>query len=75
MSAPQRFSGTRLRAIREDRECTREALATASGRSYESISSYELGRSVPSVEALVSMAAALHAEVGDLFESVAQEAA
>lgn len=68
MTAPQRFAGNRLRSIREDRGITREQLATATGRGYESICSYELGRSVPSVGALARMAAALGVEVGELFE-------
>lgn len=75
MTAPQRFAGTRLRRIREDRGITREELATATGRGYESISSYELGRAVPSVEALARMALALKVDVGDLFESTTQAAA
>ena len=75
MTAPQRFAGNRLRSIREHRGITREELATAAGRGYESISSYELGRAVPSVEALSRMASALGVDVGELFEPDAQAAA
>lgn len=68
MTAPQRFAGNRLRSLREARGWTREQLAVATGRGYESISSYELGRAVPSVEALARMVSALDVDMGELFE-------
>jgi transcriptional regulator with XRE-family HTH domain len=67
----QQFSGERLRSARVAAGLRREALATAIDRSAQSITSYELGRAVPSVAALTSLDAALDIRVGDLFEDKA----
>lgn len=67
----QRFSGTKLRAIREDRGYAREWLAVAVHRSHNSIFLYEHGKATPPVVVLERAAEALGCNVSDFFVEVA----
>ncbi len=53
---------------RKARNLSREALALASDRSWQSISNYEMGRGRPPLVVLERLAAILECEPGDLFE-------
>jgi transcriptional regulator with XRE-family HTH domain len=51
--------GERLRELREGKDMSREALATASGVPFGTIHGYELGRRAPSLSATLKLAKAL----------------
>jgi transcriptional regulator with XRE-family HTH domain len=51
--------GAKLRELREGKELTREALASASGVPFGTIHGYEIGRRSPSLAVTVKLARAL----------------
>jgi transcriptional regulator with XRE-family HTH domain len=63
------FSGTKLRQLRENRGLSREYFAHQTGRSFNSIVSYELGRSFPKPDTLAAMAFALGVPMEALFDA------
>lgn len=64
-----KFSGLLLRQHRAAAGISREVLATATGRSAHSITSYELGRVTPPASVVGLLADALGCGVDDLFTS------
>jgi transcriptional regulator with XRE-family HTH domain len=62
------FSGTRLRAIRERSQLTREQLASATRLSFHSIFAYENGFRRPSRASLLRLSAALGVTPRDLVD-------
>jgi ribosome-binding protein aMBF1 (putative translation factor) len=70
----KRFSPSKLRKQREVAGLSREALAVAIDRSWQSVYQYERGRVLPSTEALLRLASALGCELDELCEEVAEQA-
>ena len=63
-----RFSPERLKAAREGRDLSREALAAAAGTSYPALLSYEDGRRTPPRDVLLRLARALDVHPSALCE-------
>lgn len=65
--SPYRFSGPRLRGLREREGMTRRELARLVGRSAGSIQSYEEKHGTPSLKTLCDLAGALDVTPNELF--------
>ena len=63
-----KFSGTRLSALRADRDMTREQLARAADTTQQSIWKWETGRAAPDSNRLGRLASALGASVADFYD-------
>jgi transcriptional regulator with XRE-family HTH domain len=64
----QQFSPRRLRDAREAAGVRREAVALLVDRSYEAVSSWELGRATPPTPVLAQLAGIYGVNVADLFD-------
>jgi transcriptional regulator with XRE-family HTH domain len=64
----QRFSPERLRAARDHARLSREQLATATGRSAQTVELWEAGKVTPPQRLTVLIASALGVDVDDLLE-------
>jgi len=64
------FSGHKLRDIRRKRGCSRDDLARAIDRSYQSVVLYELGRVVPPTPVVAALADALEVDPGEFFDAL-----
>lgn len=62
------FSGRRLAEARREAGLKRENLAVLTGRSFDSIRSYERGRITPPASVVARMASVLGCDPGQLFE-------
>lgn len=62
------FSGTRLRAAREDAGLSREQLAVAVTRAATTVASWECGRKIPHPDTIFAIARALGVKPQDLME-------
>lgn len=71
--AQRRTAGARIRAVREERGLTQEALAAAAGWSVESLSAIEAGESSLSVCKLSDLLGPLHCSYGDLLGNGAKD--
>jgi transcriptional regulator with XRE-family HTH domain len=65
----RQFSGRLLRAIRAQRQLSREQLAVRAGISVSAETRYEQGGAVPGVNAAAALAEALGIEISDLLDS------
>ncbi len=63
----------RLRTLRKSRDLTQSELAERIGRSVDAISNIERGKSLPSLEMLVAIAAKLGVELVDLIPGTASK--
>lgn len=61
--------GGRLKVLREGRALTQQQLAERLGKSIETISNFERGKTLPSLVTLEQLARALNASMKDFFES------
>jgi transcriptional regulator with XRE-family HTH domain len=59
--------GKRIRQVRESRGLTQSHLAKLAGKSIETISNFERGRTIPSIQTLSHMAEALDLPLGQFF--------
>ncbi len=66
---PRQFSGRQLRALRKERDLTREQLAVRAGISVSAEIRYEQGRAAPGVNAAAALADALGVKVDDLLDA------
>jgi transcriptional regulator with XRE-family HTH domain len=67
--------GLRIRAIRKRRGLTQEALGERAGRSADTISALERGKSLPSFETLERLAVELNVPIKDFFDFEDDDAA
>jgi len=74
MAAAKRFSGSRLRELRERANVSRIDLAYACRRTEQMVYLWERGRARPMPEVLDSIASAISCERDELFEEVADGA-
>lgn len=67
MATTRAWSGANLRAIREGKNLSREALGYLSGTSGASIARWELGSNVPLATSLAALANTLEVDIDDFF--------
>jgi len=67
----QRFSPTKLKALREARGLSRQQLAFAIRMNVDHVGAYERGRNVPRIESLVRLCEGLGCQPEDLYEDFA----
>ncbi len=61
--------GGRLRAVREAKRLTQQQLADLLGKSIETISNFERGKTLPSLVTLEQMARVLKVSMGEFFDN------
>ena len=64
---PRRFSGARVRELRELRGMSREQLCAALGKSFSVVRNYENGHTAPSMRVLEQLAVVLKVHPGKFF--------
>ena len=68
----KRTIGARLKVARTAKGLTQEKLAESIGKTEETVSNIERGKSLPSIETMLDICMALGLELGDLFAQAAR---